>query len=224
MFGNYRKLAHYALPLFAACAMLGGCLSSTTIDLQRENYSRVIEEGESIAILGRRHNVGPETEGGFIDCLGKSLESEMTGVQVIPEQQFLDSLYPYFEPSTAPMNVQKLDDLVQTPGIADKLKEFQVRYIVWIEGSTERVDSKGSLSCTISPGGGGCFGFASWEDQADYRATVWDLEALHQEGTIDSSTSGTSYMPAILVPIPILARAQATACKGLAEQLREFLG
>lgn len=224
MFTNDQRIIHLMVPLLAVCVILGGCLSSTTIDVQRHNYARVIEEGESIAILGRRHNIGPETERSFIDCLGDSLENEMPGIQVVPEQQFLDSLYPYFEPSTAPMNVQNLDELVRTPGIAEKLDEFQLRYIVWVEGATERTDSKGSISCTISPAGGGCFGFASWEDQGDYRATVWDLEALQSEGVIDASTSGSSYTPAILIPIPILARVQATACKRLAEQLKEFLG
>lgn len=221
---NNQPIVNFKLLLLLAILLVGGCLSSTTIDLQRDNYARVIAEGESIAILGRRHNIGPETEGDFIDCLGKSLEKDMAGVNIIPEQQFINSLYPYFEPSTAPMNVQNLDDLVRTPGVAKKLEQFRVRYIIWIEGSTERTDSGGSLSCTISPAGGGCFGFATWDDQANYRASVWDLEALQSEGTISSSTSGTSYMPAILIPIPILARVQATACEQLSEQIKEFLG
>ena len=203
---------------------VGGCLSSTTIDLQRENYARVIEQGDSIAILGRRHNTGPETEYDFIDCLGESVKSRMPDINIIPEQQFLDGLYPHFEPSTAPMNVQTLDDLVHTPGVSEKLENLRVRYIVWIEGSTERVDSKGSLSCTLSPAGGGCFGFATWDDQANYRARVWDLETLQREGTIDAETTGSSYMPALVLPIPMLARVQTNACKSLAEQLKEFLG
>lgn len=211
-------------PLLLVLLMVGGCLSSTTIDLQRESYARVIEEGESIAILGRRHNTGPETENNFIDCLGNSVEGEMPGINVIPERDFLDSLYPHFEPSTAPMNVQTLDGLVNTPAVSEKLGQLRVRYIVWIEGSTERVDGKGSLSCTVSPAGGGCFGFTTWDDQANYRARVWDLETLKREGTIDAETTGSSYMPALVVPIPILARVQANACKSLAEQLKEFLG
>jgi hypothetical protein len=31
-----------------------------------------------------------------------------------------------------------------------------------------------------------------------------------------------SYLPALLVPVPLIARTQNAACKGVAEQLREF--
>ena len=35
--------------------------------------------------------------------------------------------------------------------------------------------------------------------------------------------SGTSFLPAVVVPIPLLARTQAKACKGLSDQLKLFI-
>ncbi len=41
---------------------------------------------------------------------------------------------------------------------------------------------------------------------------------------VSSSADGTSYMPAVVVPIPIIAPVQADACKAMAFQLNNFFG
>jgi hypothetical protein len=40
---------------------------------------------------------------------------------------------------------------------------------------------------------------------------------------VSADVSGTSYMPAFVVPIPLIARTQSAACSGLARQLSLFL-
>ena len=42
-------------------------------------------------------------------------------------------------------------------------------------------------------------------------------------GTIHADVKGRSVMPAIIIPLPFIARPQAHACKGLTEQLKQFL-
>ena len=73
------------------------------------------------------------------------------------------------------------------------------------------------------PGGGGCFGFAWWQDDADYEASIWDLADSEAAGTVTADYSGTSFLPALVVPIPLIARTQSKACNGLAKQLKTFL-
>ena len=208
--------------LAAGLALLAGCKSATIINEHREAPSAAIAGDESIVILGRRHSAGYETENDFISCVGRSLEQGQSEINVIPEQDFVDSMYPYFETSTAPMDVRNLDKLAQTPVIADKFREFNLRYFVWIDGVTERTDSSGSVSCAVGPGGGGCFGFAYWKDEANYEASIWDFKQLALSGKINAETKGTSFMPAIIIPIPMLARVRENACKSLAEQIRTF--
>jgi len=202
---------------------VSGCKSTTVIDEYRENPSVSMIEGESIVVLGRRHNSNYETEFDFIDCVGKSLRGKLKGIDIIPEKSFVDSMYPYFETSTAPMDIKNLDKLVQQPEISKKLNDFHVRYFIWIDGFTERTDSTGSISCAVGPGGGGCFGYASWDDEANYEATIWDFRELNFVGKINAETQGTSYMPAVVIPIPLLARVQSNACASMAEQIRSFL-
>lgn len=203
-------------------SVLAGCKSTTVIDEYRDAETS-LHEGDTVVVLGRRHNSEHETEKDFISCVGKSLASGKTAINVIPEEQFVDSMYPYFEVSTAPMDVKNLDQLVQNPVIAQKFSEYNIRYFIWIDGYTERTGSSGSISCSISPAGGGCFGFASWDDEANYEASVWDFETLDLAGRISAETQGTSYLPAIVIPIPLLARVQANACSSMAAQIKSFL-
>ena len=204
--------------------LLGGCLSTTVIDEYRENSaSTTLLEGETIVVLGRRNSASYETEFDFVECVGRSLDSAIRGIEVIPEPSFLDSMYPYFETSKAPMDVKNLDSLVQIPEVAQKLDDLGVRYFVWIDGFTETTDSTGAISCTVAPSGAGCFGFASWDDEANYEAVIWDFKDLNLAGKISAESSGTSYLPAVIVPIPLLARVQANACSSMASQIRSFI-
>ena len=202
--------------------LLVGCKSTTVID-QRREATTSIELDESIVILGRRHNSEYETEEDFVDCVGNSIKTGRNSITVIPEQTFVDSMYPYFETSTAPMDVKNLNNLIRIPAIAEKFDEFNIRYFIWIDGFTERTDSSGSISCSISPAGGGCFGFATWDDESEYEASIWDFKSKDLSGKISASTKGTSYMPAIIIPIPLLANVEANACRRMSEQIKDFI-
>jgi hypothetical protein len=207
--------------LLAALA-LTGCKSTTIIDEHRIAPTR-IGDSEAVVVLGRRHNSEHETEYDFISCVGKGLAGGQNSVSVIPEKTFVDSMYPYFETSTAPTDVSNLEKLVQVPEIAQKFRDFNVRYFVWIDGHTETTDKAGSISCAIGPGGGGCFGFATWDDEASYEASIWDFKELRLSGKISTETEGTSFLPAIIIPVPLLARVQSNACAGMSQQLKTFL-
>ncbi len=204
-----------------AALVLSGCITSRVEDA-RETVTG-IESGESIVILAKSYHLGNETEDKYISCIEDALSRGSKGLRVIPHKQFIDSLFPWFEPRTAPAETKGLPRLMERPGVAERIAEQNVRYIVWLDGDTDRVAGGGSLSCAAGPGGGGCFGFAWWQNDADYNAAVWDLKGLQSAGSVTADVSGTSFLPALVVPIPLIARARAAACKGLADQLRTFI-
>ena len=77
------------------------------------------------------------------------------------------------------------------------MAEFGVRYMVWLDGFTETSGRTGTISCTVGPGGAGCFGFGSWEDDSTFNARVWDVASLQNVGTISTDATGRSYVPAL---------------------------
>ena len=210
------------VPAILAAALLGsGCITSTVIDARTSATG--ISDNESIVIMAKSYHLGNETERKYIRCIEDKLASGRNGLNVIPHQEFVDSLFPWFEPRTAPAETKNLAKLMDRPGVAETIAAHGVRYIVWLDGDTDRVAGGGSLSCAAGPGGGGCFGFAWWQKDADYDASVWDLKELESSGTVSADVSGTSFMPALVIPLPLIARTQARACKTLADQLHNFI-
>ena len=202
-------------------AMAAGCVSSR-IEQSREAATGMTAD-EAMVILGRASYNDHQTEESFTDCIANILGKGPTPIRVIPDQEFKDNLYPWFEPRTAPTSADELGRLFAQPGVQDRIDEANVRYLAWIDGDTVTVDSGGSMSCTISTFGGGCFGMSYWEQDASYEASIWDLRNLTSAGQISADASGTSYLAGLILPIPILARPGNAACKGLANQLREFV-
>jgi hypothetical protein len=209
------------IALAALGMTMSACVTSRVEDVRTSDTG--LREGEGVVIMAKSYHLGNETEADFISCVGDSIGRGSEGLRVVPNSEFVDALFPWFEPRTAPAETKGLPDLMQRPGVPEMIASKGIRYVVWLDGNTDRVAGGGSMSCAAGPGGGGCFGFAWWQNDSKYEASVWDLKGLEDAGTVSADFSGTSFLPAIVVPIPLLARTQSKACKGLADQLRVFI-
>jgi len=196
--------------------------TSTTVDEFRQGATSIASD-ESVVILGRRQASDFETKSDFVECVGERMSEGDNAISVIPEREFIDAMFPWFEPRTAPLRAGDLEQLLAEDVVAQKMNEFGIKYMVWVEGFTETTGRTGSISCTVGPGGGGCFGFGTWEDDANFDARVWDVTSLENVGTINTDATGQSYLPALVVPIPLIARVETNACNRLAAQLKNFV-
>ena len=213
-----------SLKLLSVCALISALSACTTINVDQVRLKQTAElrQGEAMVVLGRHQTAEIQTEASLVSCIGGRLARGTGDVRIIPEAEFVDTFYPWFEARTAPLHPKKLRKVLDQPQVAAKIKELNIRYFVWVEGSTERTGSAGSLTCSIGPGGGGCFGFGTWEDTSDYETTIWDLETFSEVGRISTEAVGTSYMPAFVIPIPLLAQVQGDSCQGMGNQLVRF--
>lgn len=203
-------------------ALASGCVTST-VDQMVYNKPAEGVGNATVVILGRRHASDYDTEPDFVECVGDHISAGDGSIQVIGELEFVNTFYPWFEPRTAPLRVTDLDRLMRQQPVAQKLAALNTEYMIWLDGSTVRTDSAGSMTCGIGPGGAGCFGFGTWGDDAKYEATIWDFTDQAEVGRISTTASGQSYMPAVVIPIPIIAPVQGTACDGIGDQLLQFL-
>ena len=197
-----------------------GC-STTRID-EEVNTAFTISGDESIVLLSNSYHTGNQTELDFMDCLNNSILKKQDTFEIIPTRQFQNLFYPWFEPSTAPQSIEDLPKILGNELIKEKLSVMKIKYLIKITGETKTNASSGALSCAAGPGGGGCFGFAWWDDTSAYNASVWDLSQETSVGNVSANVTGTSMIPAIVIPIPILARTQSNACDGLSDQIVNF--
>ncbi|HEY6132236.1 MAG TPA: hypothetical protein VIV27_09460 [Halioglobus sp.] len=204
--------------LCTASALLCGCVTAKVDEMVYNEPTAGIGD-HSVVILGRRHASDYETEPDFVKCVGDHISSRDKSVTIIGELEFLNALYPWFEPRTAPMHPADIERLLMQKPVAEKMAALNVEYMIWLDGSTVRSDGSGSMACSL----GGCFGFGTWSHAANYEATIWDFTDRAEVGHVNTSATGQSYMPAVIVPIPIIAPVQGTACDGIGNQLLHFL-
>jgi hypothetical protein len=210
------------LALFAAALVLvSGCVTSTVDEMVFDGPQQELGEA-SIVILGRRHGSDYETEPDFIECVSDHIRSGDKSLIVLSELEFQNELYPWFEPRTAPMRPGDITRLLEIDPVRERMAILKTEYMVWIDGSTTRTEGSGSMTCGIGPGAAGCFGFGTWGNDAAYEAVIWDFTDQQEVGRMNTTASGQSYMPAIVIPIPIIAPVQGTACDGLGQQLLQF--
>lgn len=201
---------------------LSGCVTATV--QQVREASTGIGEDDLVVVLGRRHKTSNETETDFVDCVSEQITRKNDAVNVMSESQFVDAVFPWFEPLTAPLEVDDLSKVISRPLVAERIDEIGVRYLVWIEGNTVRSAESGRLTCNIVSGAiPACIGFLSWDSDSNYEASIWDVESGVHAGRVSAEASGTSFVPALVVPIPIIAQVRQSACTGLSDQLRAFL-
>ena len=207
------------------CLMLllasSGCVTS------RVEQTRVAEtgiaEGESMVLLGRASYNDRETEASFTDCIASEMARGRTPIQLMSQDEFMDQLYPWFEPRTAPVSAEQLGELFAQPGVRDRIDAANLRYLGWVEGDTVVKDKGGSMSCAITTAVGGCLGISYWEEDASYEISIWDLDTMTASGKLRADATGTSYLAGLVIPVPILARPGNAACESLASQLRTFI-
>ncbi|MEJ2089657.1 MAG: hypothetical protein P8Y69_14535 [Gammaproteobacteria bacterium] len=218
-----RTRAFLSLPaLLLVIGAGGGCVTATV--QQVREASTGISDTDAIVVLGRKSRpTSDETEVNFVRCVGDRMGRGSRGMHVISESDFRDAVFPWFEPRTAPANTADLPELMSTPVLARRLQEMGLKYLVWIDGSTVRTDSAGSMTCSVTTAGAGCFGFLTWEHDSSYEATVWDVRSGSAVGRVSADALGTSYVPAVVVPVPLIARVQNSACNSLAQQLKTFI-
>ncbi len=206
--------------LFFTAVCINSCTSSRLE--QQINLPLNINEGESVVIFSNSYHSGNQTEYDFIQCVNKSLSKKQNNFNVIPTEYFQNMLYPWLEPRTAPQTPEDLPELLSRDLVRETMETHKVQFFINISGETKTNSSSGALSCAAGPGGGGCFGLAWWDDTSSYSASVWDINQQSSVGSVSATVSGTSVIPALIIPIPIIARTKSSACDGLVSQLLKF--
>lgn len=204
----------------ATLLLTSGCMTAKFEESR--NNSTAIAAHEAVVLLAKPNVDGISAEDEFMDCVGNKM-SRATGIQVRSNDEFVDSMFPWLEPSTAPQRPEGVTRLLAKDVVADRIAASGVRYLIWVDGTTRQTDSGGSITCTLGPAGGGCIGFGWWEKESDYQAVVWDLNTARTAGSVSTNVTGTSALLGIVLPLPFIARVESTACDRLAGQLGGFL-
>lgn len=201
--------------------LMTGCVTARVEEFM--TVQPILVGDEAVVILTNRQDAVVEAERDFSGCLFSELSRNSHKLNIISENAFKDAIFPWFEPRLAPSKPDSLPILLANEGVAQKVQSLNVRYLVWIHGESEVLNKQGMMTCTLSPAGGGCLGVLSWDNSSNYEASIWDVREGQSLGVISAEATGTSVVPALGLPIPLIARTKTASCKSLATQLHAAL-
>ena len=132
---NYRfNLIRQLVLIILPCIVMTACVTARVED--ERTTSTGILAGEGVVIMAKSYHLGNETEAEFTKCVGSALGRGSSRLRVIPNNEFVDALFPWFEPRTVPSDIKGLSILLEQPGVTDMIAKKGVRYIIWLDGDS----------------------------------------------------------------------------------------
>ena len=93
------------------------------------------------------------------------------------------------------MDVEPSIDILQEKQFQQQIKTLGVEYIIWVSGQTDYADKVGAVSCALGLQGGGCYGYASQNDESNIQAEIWHVSEKNYWAIIRLLQKGnTSYL------------------------------
>ena len=153
----------------------------------------------------------------FITCLTKELREK--NYNIISDKEFRDRAFPFFEPDEATMSVEPSIDILQEKLFQQKIKTLGVDYIIWVSGQTDYADKVGAVSCALGLQGGGCYGYASQNDESKIHSEIWHVPRKKLLGYNTATAKGKYQLFAFVIPIPIPSDSRQKSCKKISHSI-----
>jgi hypothetical protein len=200
--------------ILAIIISLFGCMKSQIEDSLMS--SSHLYQATTITILAKT----PDDKH-FAECLQKELKKDLPNLKVFPEYRFRNALFPWFEYRTAPKDAKELSAILDKPSIRSHLESIGVEILVYVHGETSQSDLDGPGFCGGGYGGGGCLGYVEGGRETHIATTIWNLKEGISLGNTDIHVQGKVRVPMLIIPLPIPAFTEASACSETAMRISD---
>ena len=196
--------------------LLLGCMKSQINDSLTTNFH--VYKSRTMTILS--DNLEDKK---LAECLQEELKENLSDLKIIPEDQFRNALFPWFEYKTAPKDTAELSALLNKTLVRKHVERLGVEILVYVHGETVQGQLEGPGFCGGGYGGAACLGYLSAERETNIATTVFNLKDATAIGSTDVHFHGNVRMPMLLIPIPIPAFTQSAACSETARIISDCL-
>jgi hypothetical protein len=154
----------------------------------------------------------------FAKCVQEKLKDDLQYLKFFPGDKFREAMFPWFEPNTAPKNIEELSALLTKPLVKKRIESLGVELLIYVHGYIKVYDE----SMGISELG---FGVSATRE-ADIQTTLWDLKEIVRLGDTEISFQGTGFgaitwIPPFIIIIPDVT--ESSACKQTAKRISNYL-
>ena len=155
-------------------------------------------------------------------CLLKKIADDCPQTRLVSEDGVRDAFFPLMEPGTQPETAEAFAALLARADVKGRLQK-RLDFLIAFSGGTEK-DVRGGVLCGAGYGGGGCFGLAWINKETRIDVVIWDIDHAESVEAPTTLVEGTTWVPALLLPIPIVAITEAEACSDMGRQIVDFIG
>jgi len=189
---------------------VGGCATSNLREDQEK--SKEIAPMQIAAVIPLGHFADD-----IADCVQKTIQGFCPALKFVHREKFVDTLYPWFEPGTAPQSKEDVNALFNKRLVRESIAKLGVRYVITVGGATFQRDPVVVLPHYFTLG----TGYYSADRKTDIYATVCDLEETTLTLKTESHKHAThKYLWWMFFPLYIKpAITETPACKEIGEEV-----
>ncbi len=154
----------------------------------------------------------------FAECVKEKLKDDLQYLKFFPGDKFREAMFPWFEPNTAPKNIEEISALLTKPLVKKRIESLGVELLIYVHGYTKTYDftADGNMIAL------GVIGTR----ETDIRTTLWDLKEIVCVGDTDISFKGPAgggitIIPPFVFIIPSFT--ERSACKETAKRISNCL-
>jgi len=150
----------------------------------------------------------------FAECVQEKLKEKLQYLKFIPGDKFREDMFPWFEPNTAPKNVEELSALLSKPFVKKRIESLGVELLIYVHGYS-KINDEGAYNILLSMG-------YFCKRETHIWTTVWDLKEIVRVGDTDISFKGSAGAGIFIVPpfvYIIPAFTETSACGETAERI-----
>jgi hypothetical protein len=206
--------------IFVLFAFLGAACSTTEFETGgitkiNSGIPAPISSIQALAVVGTSTKIGDS----ILQCVENALHKEAPNLKIVPYKKFRNSMFPWFEPRTAPTSAEELTELFAKPIVLTRIDELKVRYVVAIGGGTQ-TSEEGWGGVVGGPHGAVLIVGADVNKQTSLDVKVLDLELARPIAETKVTARGQGgFGLIVLIPYVSIPQTESVACKKLAEQI-----
>lgn len=213
-----RLIAPLLVLIASACANQG--TATVHVIEERQASPERIRSDEALTIVALSSFTGKD----IIHCMEQALRDEAPDLKIVSPEKFRNSLFPLFEPATAPRSAEDLAALMGKPMVTRRIAEFGVRYVVALRGQTKSTEETWGQVYGAGTRGGFAIGGISVDLETDLHATILDLKSARPVAEMEAWKSGHFKAGIfIFVPYLIASPTEAVTCKTLAQRVVGYM-
>lgn len=203
-------MKHHFFCIFLIVSVILGCTKSQIKDSLKDHSRANQYTTVTIFPINRESKE-------FAECVQEELKEDLQYFKFVSGDKFREALFPWFEPNTAPQDIEELSALLSKTLVKKRIESLGVEILIYVHGYTKTNDEQFGGYPYIG-------GLYSAERETHIWTTVWDLKEIVRVGDTDISFKGTVGGGIIaIVPFAVLAFTESNACNETAKRISNCL-